>query len=340
MRFTYLLERADQLWGGVKVVLEDANWLAARGHDITVAARSGPPAWMDLRCRFVQVPDFAPEHLPRSDVHVGTLWTTVPFAIQAGPWTAVHFCQGYEGELTHDVALRAKIDSVYRLPAVNHVTVSSHLTRLLRERFGIAARQVTQAIDHSIHFPAPPRPAPQRVRVGLVGPYQVAGKGIAEGLFACALAHAAGLDLEVVRVTNTGPDPHEQQLPFPSEWHAGVVPSAMGPIYRSLDVLLAPVTNPGEGFYLPAVEAMACGVPCVLTDLPCFREHGSGAYALFVPPADAVAMAKALVVAARDPTVRGSLRAGGIAVAARYTKDDHGRQLEQALLEALLAAAA
>jgi tetratricopeptide (TPR) repeat protein len=77
---------------------------------------------------------------------------------------------------------------------------------------------------------------------------------------------------------------------------------------------------------------MACGVPCVLTDVPCFRAHGDGPYATFVPPRDPAAMAAALVAAGRVEDVRVALRTAGIAAAARYTQQAHGQALEQALL--------
>ena len=78
MRITFLLEVADQIWGGVKVALEDANWLSQRGHQVTIVSRSGPPAWMKLDCEFQQVEDFRPEHLPDGDIVIGTFWSTVP----------------------------------------------------------------------------------------------------------------------------------------------------------------------------------------------------------------------------------------------------------------------
>jgi glycosyltransferase involved in cell wall biosynthesis len=337
MRITWLLETADQLWGGVKVALEDANWLQRRGHDVTVVARSGPPAWMQLECAFRQVASFHAEHLPDGDVIVATFWTTVPWAASAPPQKGVpvHLCQGYEGDNAENAALRDRIESVYRLRGVRHVTISPHLTRLLRERFGADPHEIAYAIDHRVHFPGPERAPGTPLRVGLVGPYAIPWKDLATGYEACRLAHAAGQRLVLVRASNVPKAPAEQQTAFPLEWHPHVPPSRMGDFYRSLDVLLATSSGAEEGFFLPAVEAMACGVPVVMTDVPCFREHraraGNDEYGLFVPPKDPVAMAEALVVAGSLAHVRAALRANGIALAATYHPDRHGEQLEAAL---------
>ncbi|MCA8964455.1 MAG: tetratricopeptide repeat protein [Planctomycetes bacterium] len=337
MRITWLLEAADQLWGGVKVVLEDANRLHRLGHQVTVVSRSGPPQWMRVECGFRQVTDFRPEHLPDGDVILGTFWTTVPWAASAGPakGVPVHFCQGYEGDSPNNAALRDRIEAVYRLPGVRHITIAGHLTRLLRERFGIEAAEAPNAVDLAVHRPGPERTPTAPFRIGLVGPYQVASKDLATGYAACRLAHAAGLQLVLVRVSNTNPDPNEQDLPFPIEWHRNVPPERMGDIYRSLDVFLGTSNSATEGFFLPALEAMACGVPTVLTDVPCVRDHGAGKgedlFSLFVPPGDANAMAEAMVIATSLPEVRTTLRREGLAVAQRYTPERHTELLDAAL---------
>jgi glycosyltransferase involved in cell wall biosynthesis len=337
MRITWLLENADQLWGGVKVALEDANWLQRAGHQVTVLSRSGPPAWMRVECAFRQVQDFRPEHLPDADVVVATFWTTLSWAASAGAakGVPVHYCQGYEGDAPENHALRERIEAAYRLPGVQHVTIAPHLTRLLRDRFGITACEVPYVVDHAVHHPGPPRAVGTPLRIGLVGPYQIAWKDLATGFAACRLAHQAGQRLVLVRATNTAPDPAEQDTPFPVEWHRQVAPARMGDFYRSLDLFLGTSNGADEGFFLPAVEAMACGVPTILTDVPCFRDHGRAdgneRYALFVPPGDPMAMAEALVVAAGMPDVRTALREQGLAIASRYHPDRHGRALEAAL---------
>ena len=205
MRIVFLVETAAQIWGGVKVVLEDANWLAARGHQVTVLSKSSPPDWMGMHCDFRTVKDFSPERVPAADIVVGTFWSTVPDAVRAASGPAagvpVHFCQGYEGDNPENAPIKARIEEVYRNPDASKITISTHLTRLLKDRFGCDARQVTYAVDHQVMFPRPLRPKATEglVRVGLVGPYEIAWKDIPTGIEACALAHRAGLELQLDR---------------------------------------------------------------------------------------------------------------------------------------------
>lgn len=339
MRITFLLEVADELWGGIKVALEDANWLSQRGHQVTVVSRSGPPTWMQLDCDFQQVEDFRPEHLPDGDVLIGTFWCTVPWIASAGPQKGVpvHFCQGYEGDNPENAAVRERIEATYRLPGLHHVTISPHVTNLLRDRFSIRAHEVRYVVDHNVHQPGPERAPQSPLRVGLVGPYPVPWKDLPTGYEACRLAHKAGQNLILVRASNMPPSPEEQNLPFPIEWHEQLRPDAMGDFYRSLDVFVGTSSGSEEGFFLPAIEAMACGVPSVLTDIPCFRNHeklvGHDRYALFVEAKDPAAMAEGIVLAGALPDVRSTLRSSGIEVAGHYHPEYHGEQLEAVLMQ-------
>lgn len=340
MRITYLIEDATGIWGGVKNALEAANLLHGRGHEVTIVSRSAPPTWMQLDCGFERAPDFGPDHVPDSDVVIGTFWTTVPWAARCGKGTPVHYVQGYEGHALLPGMRTADVEAVYRLDGVHKITISPHLQRTLHELFGCDAHLVRYMVDHDVMRPDPQAPQRlrtpgHRVRVGLVGPYNIDWKDIRTGLEACALASKAGLDLQLVRVTNVDPQPGEQDLPFPVEWHVKVPPAEMGAIYRSMDVFLGTSRGKEEGFFLPAVEAMACGVPTVLTEIPCFTGYGRGQYSLFVSPQSPAEMAEALVLVSRHRQVADELRQNGIVIASQFTSQRHVDDLENAL-EAIL----
>jgi glycosyltransferase involved in cell wall biosynthesis len=60
-----------------------------------------------------------------------------------------------------------------------------------------------------------------------------------------------------------------------------------------------------EGFGLPLAEAMACGAPCIGTQIGAFREIAEhGRDALLVPPGDARALADAIRMLWNDPALR------------------------------------
>lgn len=90
----------------------------------------------------------------------------------------------------------------------------------------------------------------------------------------------------------------------------------MPALYRAADVLAFPSTR--EGFGLVVLEALASGLPAVVSDLPVFREFLTfGDDCLAVPVGDARALSDALVLAIGDD----SLVSAGRRTAARHTWD-------------------
>ncbi|MEA2168272.1 MAG: hypothetical protein QOF76_1572 [Solirubrobacteraceae bacterium] len=105
-------------------------------------------------------------------------------------------------------------------------------------------------------------------------------------LAAVDLARARGLRARVV-VVGSG------RVPVPgTEVLSSVTDAELSRLYAGALALVAPSRL--EGFGLPAVEALACGTPAIVTDLPAVREV-LGSRARFVAVDDAGALADALL---------------------------------------------
>ncbi len=319
MRIVYLLESVAEPWGGVQTVLRDAQALSARGHQVEVVSRDGPPAWKALSLPFHRDPELSLGDVAPADLVVGTFWTTILPALRSGKGAAVHFCQGLEDGPDLPGRTREAIETVYSMEETELIVVSPHLARVLEQRFGRRSRLVPNTVDSRVMFPGPVREGNRPFRVGLVGPAQFPIKGIATGYEACLLASRAGLDLVLVRASHMPFLDVEFRLPLPLEAHQNLPYERMGEFYRSLDLFLGTSNSENEGFYLPGLEALACGVPSVLTDIPCLRSYGKGDFALFVPPGDREAMAASLLLLARRGDLRRKLREEGLRVARGFT---------------------
>jgi glycosyltransferase-like protein len=91
-------------------------------------------------------------------------------------------------------------------------------------------------------------------------------------------------------------------------------------LYRAADLFALPSVK--EGFGLAVLEALAAGLPAVVSDLDVFRTFlADGESALMAPVGDDRALAAALVRAAESPALAARLREGGRAVAARHGWD-------------------
>jgi glycosyltransferase involved in cell wall biosynthesis len=81
-----------------------------------------------------------------------------------------------------------------------------------------------------------------------------------------------------------------------------------------------------EGFGLPVLEAMACGVPAVCSSTSSLPEVGGDA-ALMVDPLDVDALAQAMARVLGDAGLRREMVAKGLAQAKRFTWEKAARQL-------------
>ncbi|MFG6106863.1 glycosyltransferase family 1 protein [Leptolyngbyaceae cyanobacterium CCMR0082] len=107
-------------------------------------------------------------------------------------------------------------------------------------------------------------------------------------------------------------------------------------IYNAADILVAPSTY--EGFGITVLEAMACGLPVIASNVTSLPEVVDDA-AILVEPLDINGIAKSVEAIFKDPDVKRELITKGTTRAAKFTWKNTAEQIAQ-IYESLLASAA
>ena len=107
-------------------------------------------------------------------------------------------------------------------------------------------------------------------------------------------------------------------------------------LYRAAEAFAYP--SLAEGFGLPVLEAMACGIPVVASTAEALVEVG-GEAALYAPPRSPEELSRQLERALEDAELRARLREAGPRRAARFTWDDAAERTALAIAEAAETAA-
>jgi glycosyltransferase involved in cell wall biosynthesis len=203
-----------------------------------------------------------------------------------------------------------------RLPAI--LTVSEAAKRDIVTRCGISpdrVRIVSNGVDPVVFAPRPDiarRPG----AIITTASADIPIKGLATLLEAVAkLRTERPVELVVVGKPGMGsPTPaliERLGLAQSVRFVSGVDESALAELYARAEVAVVP--SHYEGFSLPAIEAMACGVPVVATTGGALPEvvgrHGETA--LLVPPADAQALAATIGAALDDAGLRSRMGDAG-----------------------------
>lgn len=334
MKVVYVVSSLE-VSGGVKVIVEHAEGLAALGHDVSIVSLRPPEPWMAVRVPVTVVPELSAETLPRADVHVPTWFETVVPTVRAARARAVvHFSQGYEGIYPHVAHRRAEIDEAYGQP-IPKLLISRHLVGLFEGRFPGSFHVLPQAIRGADY--APPDPERARPRrppaVGIVGPYEAMNKGIRIGLEAVVRLRREGRELLLRRASQIPQTEEERGTTRCDGYALRASVAEMVRWYHSVDVLLHPSFE-AEGFPLPPLEAMAAGVPVVLTDIPSYGPIPADA-APRVTPGDAAAMAAEIARLLDDPALWAERRRRGMEAAAEFSVERAVKELEAALFRIL-----
>lgn len=319
-----------EISGGVKVIVEHANALASLGHSVSIVTKSACHSWIDVKVPVVQVPRFEAAALPAADVHIATWFPTVtPTVLAARAPRIFHFSQGYEGTLPHLAERRDEIEEAYLQP-IPKLLVSRHLLDLYRDRYPGPFYVLPQTVDVDFFRSSALRSAPRSPAVvGVVGPYESPTKGVPLAVEAVARLRAAGFPV-VLHRASPFPLTHEETSVCPAEVYAfRATTPEMKLWYRGLDILVHPPYE-AEGFPLPPLEAMASGVPVVVSGIRSFEPLGENE-AVRVAPGDVEGIRVALERLLTVPSHWLALRESGLRAVERFRPERARDALEDVL---------
>ncbi len=337
--------------GGRKLHFLYAEHLQKKGHDVKIIVEK-ETGGLAGKFKVETVPALSREHLPDCDIIVATSPKEVVQAYESKRGKVVHFCQGFEltdleqringtvippryqgGGLLRKFELFRKkfawkrklkrFDDCYKLPT-HLITVSSHLKKELEERYqrpvdlcrnGVHLDQFYPVSNWTYKKFTPENP----MRIINIGPYDVTYKGIPTTLKAIEIAKSRGIPVEFMRIT---PVPSEAEKGATYKINEKMPQEAMCALVRSCDVYVSNSTE-REGFGLPAIECMASGCACILSDILCYRSFSDRKdHCVFVKEGDSEATADAIEKLYKMSEAEfTAMRKNGLEVASDFSHD-------------------
>jgi glycosyltransferase involved in cell wall biosynthesis len=318
------------LTGGIRVLLDYANWLHDHGHQVTVTyplwpyqfqytrrqqwgefrkhLRQGDAVpWFPLRCPVKAVPLVQWPFVPRADVVVAAGWAVahdvarLPASAGRKVLIVFHHEDG--------TGPARQIEAIYSLPYYR-IAFSEFVRHDITSRFGCTIHEVVpNGVDRGLFYPD--GAAEARSVLFLYHPDPRKGPG--DGLAALGRLREQEPGVTLRSVGPVRPGSFPDWLPF--EFHPE--DATLRKRYSQSTTLL--YSSRHEGFGLPPLEAMSCGCPPITTAVGAVPEYASdGVNATIVPVGDIDAMVNGMLTVLRDPARRARLSQAGVVTAERY----------------------
>lgn len=344
LRVIYVLDRLV-VAGGVLSVLQLVNELIQLGVEARIVALYEDPLihdWRPLYTRpliYRNVEALLAE-CPDSDMVFATHWNTAAWVHhlwRAGRTrTAGYLIQDYEPWFFPETAVnqRQQVKMTYPL-LPRRIVMSDWLGKQLAND-GYASDKIPLGMDLGQFYPRTLTQRSSRPVVLAMARPGTPRRGFPATIAALALVKQARPQVDMVLFGDRALD--RQAIPFPFR-NEGLVfrQEQLAELYSEADIFLD--GSEFQGFGRCALEAMACGAACVLTDLGGVLEYARHEdNALLVPPRRAEEMAAAILRLLDDAALRQQLVASGLNTAQRFC---HRREARDTLawIERALAAA-
>lgn len=344
------------LTGGVRVLLEIANRLVERGHEVTITSlgNGNDHNWFPLKAevRYVQRPflkriinyglkrAFGINLSPRSeiedltkatsdcDINIATFCFTAFSVFRSGKGVPFYHMQHYEPLFFDDKYLKKLAEETYYLP-LNKIANSIWLKNQMKEKYGHDLPIVNPAINHDIFYPREVEKNTNEFRVLCFGK-QTRWKGFPEALEAMEVVMKKRNDVEFIAYGVNQPS-YKSSVPY--KFVESPSDDELARLYSSADVMICPSWY--ESFPLFPLEAMACGAPVITTP------YGTEDYAfhekncLVVPPKDPKALSDGVMRLLEDEDLREKIKKEGPKTVKQFTWDKTVDKVEKLFKDAL-----
>lgn len=330
LRVTYLLPKLV-IAGGVLSVVQLVNELILLGIQARIATRFVDPAVRDWRLLtepllFINENDLI-ENFPKTDIVVATHWETANWAkilVEKGKAEkSVYYLQDYESWFfkEEEVEKRQKVIDTYQW--IPNKIVTSHWLKNLLADDGFQSQIIPIGMDLDLFYPRSVQVRSSPVILAMARP-GTPWRGFPYIIAALEKLKKAWPEVEIVLFGDNRL--FKQKIPFIYR-DEGVVShqNYLATLYSQADVFLD--GSDYQGFGRLALEAMACGTPCVLTEgggVAEYARHEENC--LLVPPRQPVAFATAILQILHSPQLQQRLTQGGLATVQNYKMQTEAEQ--------------
>ncbi len=212
------------------------------------------------------------------------------------------------------------IELIYSLPTIK-LAVSPHLSKLIENKYKQKCYLIRNGIDPNIFYPNQNRKWAEgsKIKILSVGSSQIGFKGISDTLSAIRILKEKGFPIEFIRVSPHPPSKREMGQGLVDQYFVNLKEKEISELFRNVDIFISSSLE-GEGFGLPAMEALASGVPSILTEISSYLSFDEKKdFAYFVPTNRPDMIAGGILKLIKDEKLRGKYQQRGLGVAKMFT---------------------
>ena len=348
--------------GGIRALVEMANRLADRSHDCTIITPSNTRAIpftthvpiVEVGPRLPYLPNLRnlvhiatlDRFLPPAEIYIASSWRSAFPAWRAARRLGAHaawYVQADERLLLSAGGIgrlkRVLVQRAYRLP-IRWFVNSKWLRDRLGDEFDHPAEIAHPGVDLEVfqshaeqetqHNSSPTAQLDKKTTTIVSIGRSLPIKGLPDLLAALQMVASD----RMIQLVLLSPENLVLSTPFPAQIIHPISDAEVAQWYRKANLFI--YASWYEGFGLPPLEAMACGVPVVTTDCGGVLEYAIDGYnSLVTPIRDPAALAQAIQRLLSDTRLAAQLIQNGLTTARRFTWDSFASQVEQIFLQFL-----